>query len=189
MDDELLQAAFDDARANMKKAVTHTQSEFAALRTGRAAPALVERIRVEYFGTDVPLQQMAGISVPEARLLVLSPYDKSTLGAIEKAILGSDLGITPSNDGSVIRLTFPQLTEERRKELVKVAKQKAEDGRVAVRNARRATKQDLEKFEKDGDMSSDDLERAEKRLDGLTKEHTDEIDRMLAQKEKELLEV
>jgi ribosome recycling factor len=189
MDDELLQAAFDDARANMKKAVSHTQSEFGALRTGRAAPALVERIRVEYFGTEVPLQQMAGISVPEARMLVLTPYDKSTLGAIEKAIQQSDLGINPSNDGAAIRLAFPQLTEERRKELVKIAKQKAEDGRVAVRNARRSTKQDLEKLEKDGDMSSDELERAEKKLEGLTKEHTDEIDRLFAQKEKELLEV
>lgn len=189
MDDELLEAAFDECRDNMKKAVGHTQSEFAVLRTGRAAPALVERIRVEYFGTEVPLQQMAGISVPEARMLVLTPYDKSTLGAIEKAILQSDLGITPSNDGSVIRLGFPQLTEERRKELVKVAKSKAEDGRVAVRNARRATKQSLERFEKDGDMSSDELERAEKQLDSITKNYVDEIDRHLAQKEKELLEV
>jgi ribosome recycling factor len=189
MDDELLQAAFDECHQHMKKAVAHTQAEFGAIRTGRAAPALVERIRVEYFGTEVPLQQMAGISVPEARLLVLAPYDKSTLGAIEKAIQQSDLGINPSNDGSVIRLAFPMLTEERRKEMVKVAKQKAEDGKVAVRNARRGTRQDLEKFEKDGDMSSDELERAEKQLDGITKTYTDEIDRMLQQKEKELLEV
>jgi ribosome recycling factor len=189
MDDELLEAAFDECRGDMKKAVNHTQSEFAALRTGRAAPALVERIRVEYFGTEVPLQQMAGISVPEARLLVLTPYDKSTLGTIEKAILQSDLGITPSNDGSVIRLAFPQLTEERRKELVKVAKAKAEEGRIAVRNARRSCRQGLERFEKDGEMSSDELERAEKQLDGVTKNHVDEIDRLLAQKEKELLEV
>lgn len=189
MDDELLQAAFDECRENMKKAVAHTQSEFAALRTGRAAPALVERIKVEYFGTEVPIQQLAGISVPEARLLVLQPYDKSTLGAIEKAILQSDLGITPSNDGSVIRLAFPQLTEERRKELVKVAKAKAEDGRIAVRNARRSSRQSLERFEKDGEMSSDELERAEKQLDGITKGYVDEIDRMLAVKEKELLEV
>jgi ribosome recycling factor len=189
MDDELLQAAFDECHQHMKKAVSHTQSEFSALRTGRAAPAVVERIRVDYFGTEVPLQQMAGISVPEARMLLLTPYDKSTLGAIEKAIQQSDLGINPSNDGAVIRLTFPQLTQERRKELVKVAKQKAEDGKVAVRNARRSTKQDLEKFEKDGDMSSDELDRAEKQLDGITKGYVEEIERMLQQKEKELLEV
>jgi ribosome recycling factor len=173
----------------MKKAVTHTQAEFGALRTGRAAPALVERIRVEYFGTEVPLQQMASISVPEARMLVLAPYDKSTLGAIEKAIQQSDLGINPSNDGSVIRLAFPMLTEERRKELVKIARGKAEDGKVAIRNARRSARQGLEKFEKDGDMSSDELERAEKQLDGITKTYVEEIERMLAQKEKELLEV
>ena len=189
MDDELLEAAFDECRDSMKKAVSHTQSEFAALRTGRAAPALVERIRVEYFGTEVPLQQMASISVPEARMLTISPYDSTTLGAIEKAILGSDLGITPSNDGKIIRLGFPQLTEERRKELVKVAKSKAEDGKVAIRNVRRATKQSLERFEKDGDMSSDELDRAEKQLDGITKGYVDDIDRLLQQKEKELLEV
>lgn len=189
MDDELLQAAFDECHELMKKAVSHTNAEFAALRTGRATPAVVERIRVEYFGTEVPIQQMASISVPEARMLVLTPYDKSTVGAIERAIQQSDLGINPSNDGSVIRLAFPMLTEERRKELVKVAKQKAEDGKVAVRNARRSTKHGLEKFEKDGDMSSDELERSEKQLDGITKTYVEEIERMLAQKEKELLEV
>jgi ribosome recycling factor len=189
MDPELLEAAIDDGRAQMQKAVGHTQSEFATVRTGRAAPALVERIRVDYYGSEVPLQQIAGISVPEARLLIVTPYDKSALGAIEKAIQNSDLGINPSNDGNIIRLTFPQLTEERRKEMVKVVRSKAEDGRVAIRNARRSVRQGLEKFEKDGEMSSDELERAEKQLDGITKQFVDEIDRLLQHKEQELLEV
>lgn len=189
MDDSLLETVMADCRANMGKAVSRTQSEFASVRTGRAAPALVERIRVEYYGSEVPLQQIAGISVPEARMLVITPYDKSALGAIEKAIQHSDLGINPSNDGNVIRLSFPQLTQERRKELVKVVKAKAEEGRVGVRNARRSSRQDLETFEKDGDMSSDELERAEKELDKITKEYVSEIDRLLQQKEQELLEV
>lgn len=188
-DDSLLTAALADCRDNMQKAVQHTQAEFGSIRTGRASSAHVERIRVDYYGSEVPLQQVASMSVPEARLLVISPYDKSSIGAIEKAIQNSDLGINPSNDGSVIRLAFPQLTEERRKEMVKVAKQKAEDGRVAVRNARRATRHDLEKLEKDGDLTSDELERAEKDLDGITKQYVTEIDQMLQHKEQELLEV
>lgn len=189
MDDSLLETVIADCRANMAKAVSRTQAEFGSVRTGRASPALVERLRVEYYGSEVPLQQIAGIGVPEARLLVITPYDKSALGAIEKAIQHSDLGINPSNDGAVIRLTFPQLTEERRKELVKVVKAKAEEGRVGVRNARRASRQDLEAFEKDGEMSSDELERAEKDLDKITKEYVSEIDRLLQHKEQELLEV
>src|SRR5919112_5235872 len=159
----------------MGKAVVHTQSDFASVRTGRASPALVERIKVDYYGTEVPLQQLAGFNVPEARLLVIQPYDKSSIKAIEKAIQHSDLGIQPSNDGSVIRLTFPQLTEERRKELVKVVKHKAEDGRVAVRNLRRAARHHLEQLEKDGDVSSDELDRAEKDLEKVTHEFVAEI--------------
>jgi len=189
MDDELLNAAMDECKEHMKKAVAHTQSEFSSLRTGRANSALLERLRVEYYGSEVPLQQIAGFSVPEARLLIITPYDKSALGAIEKSIQQSDLGINPSNDGAVIRLAFPQLTEERRKELVKIAKHKAEDGKVAIRNARRSTRQDLERWEKDGDMSSDELERAEKQLDNVTKTFVDEVERLLQQKQKELLEV
>src|SRR5213596_1402224 len=131
----------------MTKAVTHTQSEFAGVRTGRASPALVERLKVEYYGTDVPLQQLAGFNVPEARLLVIQPYDKGALKAIEKAIQHSDLGINPSNDGQVIRLVWPQLTEERRREMVKVVKHKAEEGRVAVRQVRRTARHDLEALE------------------------------------------
>ena len=173
----------------MGKAVGHTQSEFSSVRTGRATPALVEKLKVDYYGSEVPLQQLAGFNVPEARLLVISPYDKNSMKAIEKAIQNSDLGINPSNDGTVIRLAFPQLTEERRKELVKVVKHKAEEGRVAVRNLRRTARHELEHLEKDGDISSDELDRAEKELEKLTHEYVDEIDRMVQHKEQELLEV
>jgi ribosome recycling factor len=173
----------------MSKAVGHTQSEFASVRTGRATPALVEKLKVDYYGTEVPLQQLAGFNVPEARLLVIQPYDKNSMKAIEKAIQNSDLGINPSNDGQVIRLTFPQLTEERRKELVKVVKHKAEEGRVAVRNLRRAARHELDALEKAGHVSSDDLERAEGELDKLTHDYVEEIDRMVQHKEHELLEV
>lgn len=189
MDDSLLEVALAECHDSMSKAVAHASVEFASVRTGRASPALVERLRVEYYGSEVPLQQIAGISVPEARMLMITPYDKSAVVAIERAIQMSDLGINPSNDGSVIRLTFPALTEERRKDLVKVVRQKAEDGRVAVRNARRSTRQQLEGFEKDGELTTDELERAEKQLDGITKKYVDEIDRMLQHKEQELLEV
>jgi len=173
----------------MGKAVAHTQSDFAAVRTGRAAPALVEKLKVDYYGTEVPLQQLAGFSIPEARLLIITPYDKGALKSIEKAIQHSDLGINPSNDGAVIRLTFPQLNEERRKELVKVVRHRAEEGRVAVRNIRRATRHELESLEHDGDLSSDELERGEKELEKLTHELVSEIDRLVGHKEQELLEV
>jgi len=178
-----------DAMEKMAKAIAHVQSDFSAVRTGRATPALVEKLRVEYYGSEVPLQQIAGFSVPEARLLIIQPYDKGAMKAIEKAIQQADLGMTPSNDGVVIRLTFPTLTTERRKDLVKVVKAKAEDGRVAVRNVRRAVRQDLEKSEKDGLISSDELERAEKELDKLTHDFVVEIDKLFAHKEAELLEV
>ncbi len=173
----------------MGKAVSHTQADFATVRTGRATPAMVERLKVEYYGTEVPLQQLAGFSVPEARLLVVTPYDKSSIKAIERAIQLSDLGITPSNDGQVIRLVVPQLTGERRKELVRMVKHKAEEGRIAVRNVRRAARHELEALERDGQISIDDLDRAEKELDKVTHEYVAEIDKMLARKEQELLEV
>ena len=188
-DDSLTDMAIDDGKDKMRKAVSHLQTELGNLRTGRATPSLVERLRVDYYGAETPLQQIAGFSVPEARMLVIAPFDKSSIKNIEKAILGSDLGINPSNDGNVIRLAFPPLTEERRRELVKVAKQKTEDGRVAVRNARRAARQDLDKLEKDGDISSDDLERAEKDLEKITNAMVAEMDRMAQHKEQELLEV
>lgn len=178
-----------DTAERMGRAVSHTQSDFGSVRTGRATPALVEKLRVDYYGAEVPLQQLAGFNVPEPRVLVVAPYDKSALKAIEKAIMHSDLGITPSNDGQVIRLVFPQLTTERRKDLVKVVKHKAEEGRIAVRNLRRAARHNLEAFEKDGEISVDELDRAEKELEKLTHEHVTEIDRMLGRKEQELLEV
>ncbi len=173
----------------MGKAVTHTSMEFAGIRTGRATPALIEKLKVDYYGSEVPLQQLAGFSVPEARLLVVSPYDKGSIRAIERAIQNSDLGITPSNDGQVIRLVFPQLTSERRKELVKVVRHKAEEGRIAIRNLRRTARHELEALEREGEISSDELDRAEKELEKLTHDQVAEIDRMLARKEQELLEV
>jgi len=188
-DEELTGVVMADTREHMDKAVEHTRGEFGGVRSGRATAGLVEHLRVDVYGSEVELRTIAGLSVPEARLLVISPYDKTTLNAIEKAIQASDLGITPSNDGNVIRLTFPPLTEERRKELVKVVRHKAEEGRVAVRNVRRTARHDLEALEKDGDISSDSLERVEKELEKLTQEHVTAIDQLLAHKEQELLEI
>jgi len=178
-----------DCRDKMRKAVVHLQEEFSGVRTGRATPALVEKLRVDYYGSEVPLQQLAGFSVPEPRVLVIQPYDKSAIGAIEKAIQQSDLGINPGNDGHVVRLAFPTLTEERRKELVKVVKHRAEEGRVAVRNVRRHARHELEALEKGGEISRDELDRVEKDLEKATHEVVAEIDAMLAHKEQELLEV
>jgi ribosome recycling factor len=172
----------------MHKAVVHLQEEFSGVRTGRATPALVDKLKVDYYGTEVPLQQIAGFSVPEARVLVISPYDKAAIKAIEKAIQTSDLGINPSNDGALIRLTFPELTRDRRKDLVKVVKTRAEESRVAVRNLRRHVRQELETLERDGDLSRDELDRIEKDLEKVTHEAIAEIDSMLGHKEKELLE-
>jgi ribosome recycling factor len=186
---ELTDEVLDEAKSRMQKAVEHVRSEFGGVRTGRATPALVEKLIVDYYGSDVPLQQLAGFSVPEARLLVVQPYDKNAIGAIEKALRNSDLGINPSNDGQVIRLAFPPLTEERRKDLVKVVKHMAEEGRVAIRNLRRSARHDLEGFEKEGEISADDLERAEKALEKITHDFVAEVDRTLEHKEQELLEV
>ena len=172
----------------MAKAVAHARSDFATIRTGRAAPALVEKIAVEYFGAEVPLQQLAGFSVPEARQLLITPYDKSAIGPIERALQMSDLGLNPSNDGVSIRLTFPPLTQERRKELVKVVKNMDEENRIVLRNQRRDTRKDLEGLEKDGDLSKDEHERAEKELDKLIHAQEAQIDEALAAKERELLE-
>ena len=157
MSSDLIPALLTDADEKMGKAVEHALADFSGVRTGRAAPALVEKLPVDYYGTEVPLQQLAGFTVPEARTLVISPYDKGAMGAIEKAIQHSDLGLNPSNDGQVLRLNFPQLTQERRKELVKVVKSMAEDGRVAIRNLRRSTRHDLESLSRDGDASEDDV--------------------------------
>ena len=173
----------------MDKAVTHVQSQFSTVRTGRATPALVERLTVDYFGAQVPVQQLASIQVPEARQLLIRPHDRSTLGSIERAIIDSDLGVSPNNDGVSIRLSFPALTEERRKEYVKVVKHIAEEGRVVVRNLRREARKHLEGTEKKGEISADDLERAEKELEKITHDHTETIDAALHRKEAELLEV
>ena len=185
MTEETLLEAID----KMEKAVHHVQSQFTTVRTGRATPALVERLLVEYYGAPVPLQQLAGFQVPEARQLIVKPHDRGSLAAIEKAIRDSDLGVAPSNDGVVIRLNFPALTEERRREYVKVVKHMAEDGRIAVRNVRRDARKQLEASEKAADISADDLERAEKELDKITHEHVELIDKAAARKEHELLEV
>jgi ribosome recycling factor len=186
--DEMAAMLVDDCHDKMKKAIEHLKGEFGAVRTGRATPSLVEKLMVDSYGAMVPLQQLAGFSVPEPRLLVISPYDKSNIKAIEKAIQGSDLGVNPGNDGAVIRLTFPQLTGERRKDLVKVVKTRAEDCRVSVRNVRRQARHDLEALKKDGEISEDDLDRTEKELEDHTKKVVAEIDALLGHKEKELLE-
>jgi ribosome recycling factor len=185
----MLDERLAQAESKMHKAVDVTREEFAIIRTGRASPKLVERVLVDYYGTKTPLEQLAGISVPEARLLVISPYDRNAMSAIEKAILSSDLGITPSNDGQVIRLTFPPLTEERRKELIRHMKERAEAGRVSIRNVRRHAKDELEHLERDGELSEDELKRVEKELQQLTDKFTHEIDEMSSHKEQELLEV
>ncbi|MDN5856458.1 MAG: ribosome recycling factor [Actinomycetia bacterium] len=178
-----------EADGKMDKAVEHAREEFAAIRTGRAHPAMFAKITAEYYGTPTPIQQLAGFTVPEPRVVVINPYDMGAKGAIEKAIRDSDLGVNPTDDGKVLRVTMPELTEERRKEYIKLARTKAEEGRVAVRNLRRTAKQTLDKAEKDGDIGEDDLTGAEKRLDGLTKKHVETIDDVLKHKEAELLEV
>jgi ribosome recycling factor len=183
--DELLQ----DATHRMDVSVEHTHTEFNGLRTGRASAALLDRVAIDYYGTPTPLKQLATINVPEPRMLTIQPFDPSSIKAIEKAIQESDLGLTPGNDGKLIRLPMPQLTEERRKELVKVARQRAEDGRVAVRNVRRDTMKHLEELVKNGDVGDDEERRAEDRLQKLTDEHVAKIDDLLKRKEAEIMEV
>jgi ribosome recycling factor len=183
--DEILLEAIE----KMDKALEHVQAQFTTVRTGRATPALVEKLMVNYYGADVPLQQLAGFQVPEARMLVVKPHDRGALAACEKAIRDSDLGISPSNDGTVIRLSFPPLTEERRRDYVKLVKNMAEDGRVAVRNVRRDARKQLEAAEKAADISADELERAEKELDKITQGHVEKIDQAVSKKEQELLDV
>lgn len=178
-----------EAEDKMRKAVSVNQEELASIRSGRATPQLLHRVTVEYYGTQVPLNQLANLSVPEPRLLVIAPYDPNTIAAIEKAILSSDLGITPSNDGTVVRLAFPQLTEERRKELIKVAHSRAEEGRVAVRGVRRHAKQHLEHLKKDHEISEDEERGAEGSLQRLTDRFISQIDENLKHKEEELSEV
>lgn len=185
----MIEETLAETADKMGKAVSHSREEFSTIRTGRASPAFVEKLVIDYYGSDVPLQQLAGFSVPEARTLVIQPYDKGSVGAIEKAIRTSDLGLNPSSDGNVLRLAFPPLTAERRKEYVKMVRAMAEDGRVAIRNLRRAARQSLEAAEKDGEMGADDLDWAEKELDKLTGSHIADLDVALERKEQELTEV
>lgn len=176
-----------EAESKMKAAVEYVASEFGTVRTGRANPQLLHRVNVDYYGTSTPLQQLASISVPEPRLLVISPFDKSSLNDIEKAIQQADLGLNPTNDGQVIRIAFPPLTEERRKELIKMVRHMAEEGKVSVRNVRRASKSDMEELH--GEISDDDIRRGEDELQELTDKYTEKIDQLLGRKEDELLEV
>ena len=183
--DDLIQ----DAVRRMDKSVETTQHEFNSIRTGRASAALLDHVTVDYYGTATPLNQLSTINVPEPRMLTVQPFDPGSLKAIEKAIMESDLGLTPSNDGKIIRLPIPQLTEERRKDLVKVVRQRAEDGRVAVRNVRRDVMHHLKELVNKGDVAADEEHRAEERVQKLTDEHVHKIDELLKRKEAEILEV
>jgi ribosome recycling factor len=184
-----VESALKEAGEKMGKAIVVLKDELAGIRTGRATPALLSRIVVDYYGTQVPIQQLAGFSVPEPRTLLIQPYDKNAISSMEKAIMSSDLGITPGNDGNVIRLSFPPLTEERRKELIKLVHHRGEEARVAVRNIRRHSKEELERLERDGGISEDDLVRAEKELQKLTDRHVADVDEVIAHKEAELKEI
>jgi len=183
------QSTLADAAHKMDRAVEVTKEEFTGVRTGRATPAILTRVTVDYYGTPTPLNQLASFSVPEPRMLVIQPFDRNAMAQMERAIMQSDLGLTPSNDGNVIRLAFPQLTEDRRKELIKLIHARAEDGKVAVRNVRRHSKEELERLKKDGEISEDDLMRSEKELQKLTDKHVAEIEGLVGHKEQELMEV
>ncbi|HET7308879.1 MAG TPA: ribosome recycling factor [Actinomycetota bacterium] len=182
-------SALKAATEKMDKAIAVLKDELSGVRTGRATPALLQRVVVDYYGTPVPIQQLASFSVPEPRTLVISPFDRNAIASMEKAIMASDLGITPGNDGTVIRLSFPPLTEERRKELIKLVHHRGEEGRVAVRNIRRHSKEELEKLEREGGISEDDLVRSEKELQKLTDKHISDIDEVVAHKDAELKEI
>lgn len=185
----MINETLNEADQKMDKAVEVTREEFAAIRTGRAHPSMFSKITADYYGTPTPLQQLASFTVPEARVVIVAPYDMGAVAAIERAIRDSDLGVNPANDGKTLRIVLPELTEERRKEYIKLAKGKAEDGKVAIRNIRRHAKQALDRMEKDGEVGKDDVTGAEKKLDGMTKNHTDKVDELLKHKEAELLEV
>ena len=178
-----------NAEERMEKAVTVAKDDFAGIRTGRATPAMFNKIVVEYYGAMTPINQLSSLTVPEPRMAVISPYDKSSLGVIERAIRDSDLGVNPTNDGTVIRISFPQLTEERRREFIKVARSKAEDARVSIRNIRRKAKEELDRLVKDGETGEDEVVRAEKELDRTTAQYVANVDELLRHKEAELLEV
>jgi ribosome recycling factor len=186
---ELIDELLADGRDRMAKSVEAMRHEFGSVRTGRASPALLDRINVDYYGTATPLKQLATVNAPEARLLTIQPYDKSSIKAIERAILESDIGLTPGNDGNLIRLAVPELTEERRKQLVKVVRQIAEEGRVAIRNIRRDVMHDLRELKEAGEAGSDDEHRAEVELQKVTDARIGELDELLKHKEEDILEV
>lgn len=185
----MIEDLLTEAELKMSGAVDHTRGEFAKIRTGRANPSLITDLPVDYYGSMTPLQQVAGVSVPEPRMLLVSPYDQTALRNIERAISQADLGLNPSNDGKVIRVVFPELTQERRKEFVRLARERAEDGRISVRNIRRSAKNDISKLLTESEITEDDERRADKALQDVTDRYVSEIDGLLANKEKELLEV
>jgi ribosome recycling factor len=189
MEEGIVKDLLDDGAARMDRSVEATKHEFGSVRTGRASASLLDRVQVDYYGAITPLKQLANIAASEARLLTITPYDKSSIKAIEKAILESDVGLTPSNDGNLIRLVIPELTEERRKDLAKVVRRIAEEGRVGVRNVRHDVQRDLRELKSEGELGADDEHRAEAELQKLTDQHTAAIDAALAAKEKEILEV
>ena len=184
IDDTLL-----DAEEKMEKAVTVAKDDFGSIRTGRATPAMFNKVVVDYYGALTPVNQLASLTVPEPRMAIVQPYDKASLNAIETAIRNSDLGVNPTNDGSIIRIVFPQLTEERRKDLIKVARSKAEDAKISIRNIRRRAKEELDRLAKDGETGEDEVSRAEKELEKTTAQYVGGVDDLLKHKEAELLEV
>lgn len=185
----MLDDVMTDAELRMSDSVDHTRGEFGKIRTGRANPQLIAGLAVDYYGTKTPLQQIAGISVPEPRMLLVNPYDRNALRDIERALQAADIGVNPSNDGSVIRVVFPELSQERRHDFVRLARERAEEGRVAIRNIRRSAKSDFDALEKDGELTRDEHRRAEGALQHLTDTYVHKIDELLANKERELLEV
>jgi ribosome recycling factor len=185
----VIEPTLREADEKMGKAVDVAKDDFSSIRTGRAHPAMFHKLTADYYGTPTPIQQLASFHNPEPRVVTINAYDRQALGAIEKAIRDSDLGVNPTNNGDNLRVVMPELTEERRREYIKLAKAKAEDARVAVRNVRRHAKQQMERAQKDGDLSEDEVSGAEKRLDGMTKKHIDQIDELLKHKESELIEV
>ena len=185
----MINQTLTEADGKMKKAVEVTREDFAAIRTGRANPSMFHKLTADYYGSPTPLQQLASFTAPEPRVIIISPYDASAMQAIEKSIRDSDLGVNPTNDGQVLRVVFPQLTEERRRDLVKMARAKGEDAKVAIRNIRRRSKEELDRISKDGEAGEDDVRRAEKELDDLTSAHVALIDEAMKNKEAELLDV
>lgn len=185
----MIQETLTEARQKMDKAIEFTQDEFGNVRTGRANPSLFSHLEVDYYGSPTPLQQLASFQVPEARTILITPYDRSALTNIENALRNSDMGANPANDGNIIRITLPELTEERRREYVKIVKSKAEEGRVSIRGVRRKAKETLEKIQKDGEAGEDEVQHALHELEDITKKKVEEVDRLLHAKEAELLEV